>query len=65
MTLSVLSAGVEIASHVNGTSIGDPRFEPFFAAPVAFSVNVEEVPVVEVGLNVPFTPAGKPETLKL
>ncbi len=23
--------GVEIASHVNGTSIGDPRFEPFFA----------------------------------
>jgi aminocarboxymuconate-semialdehyde decarboxylase len=25
-------AGVEIASHVNGTSIGDPRFELFFAA---------------------------------
>jgi aminocarboxymuconate-semialdehyde decarboxylase len=25
-------AGVEIASHVDGTSIGDPRFEPFFAA---------------------------------
>src|SRR5438477_6650942 len=25
-------AGVEIASHVNGTSIGDVRFEPFFAA---------------------------------
>lgn len=24
--------GVEIASHVNGTSIGDPKFEPFFAA---------------------------------
>ncbi|MGH8673942.1 MAG: amidohydrolase family protein [Burkholderiales bacterium] len=24
--------GVEIASHVNGVSIGDPRFEPFFAA---------------------------------
>jgi aminocarboxymuconate-semialdehyde decarboxylase len=24
--------GVEIASHVNGISIGDPRFEPFFAA---------------------------------
>jgi aminocarboxymuconate-semialdehyde decarboxylase len=23
--------GVEIASHVNGVSIGDPRFEPFFA----------------------------------
>ena len=23
--------GVEIASHVNGTSIGDARFEPFFA----------------------------------
>src|SRR5438105_390473 len=25
-------AGVEIASHVNGTSIGDERYEPFFAA---------------------------------
>jgi aminocarboxymuconate-semialdehyde decarboxylase len=25
-------SGVEIASHVDGTSIGDPRFEPFFAA---------------------------------
>lgn len=25
-------AGVEIATHVNGVSIGDPRFEPFFAA---------------------------------
>jgi aminocarboxymuconate-semialdehyde decarboxylase len=25
-------SGVEIASHVNGTSIGDPKFEPFFAA---------------------------------
>jgi aminocarboxymuconate-semialdehyde decarboxylase len=25
-------AGVEIASHVNGTSIGDARFAPFFAA---------------------------------
>ena len=25
-------SGVEIASHVNGISIGDPRFEPFFAA---------------------------------
>jgi aminocarboxymuconate-semialdehyde decarboxylase len=24
-------SGVEIASHVNGTSIGDPRFAPFFA----------------------------------
>ena len=24
-------AGVQIASHVNGVSIGDPRFEPFFA----------------------------------
>src|SRR6202165_4465778 len=26
-------AGVEIASNVNGVSIGDARFEPFFAAP--------------------------------
>jgi aminocarboxymuconate-semialdehyde decarboxylase len=25
-------AGVEIASHINGVSIGDARFEPFFAA---------------------------------
>jgi aminocarboxymuconate-semialdehyde decarboxylase len=25
-------AGVELASHVNGTSIGDPRFAPFFEA---------------------------------
>ena len=25
-------SGVEIASHVNGVSIGDARFEPFFAA---------------------------------
>jgi aminocarboxymuconate-semialdehyde decarboxylase len=25
-------AGVELASHVNGTSIGEARFEPFFAA---------------------------------
>lgn len=25
-------AGVEVASHANGVSIGDPRFEPFFAA---------------------------------
>ena len=24
-------SGVEVASHVNGVSIGDPRFEPFFA----------------------------------
>src|SRR5258706_2737048 len=29
--LKLKFAGVEIASHVNGTSIGDPRFEPFFA----------------------------------
>jgi len=25
-------AGVEVASHVNGVSIGDPRFDPFFTA---------------------------------
>jgi aminocarboxymuconate-semialdehyde decarboxylase len=29
---SLKFCGVEIASHVNGVSIGDPRFEPFFAA---------------------------------
>ena len=28
---SLKFSGVEIASHVNGRSIGDPRFEPFFA----------------------------------
>jgi len=33
-------AGVELASHVNGTSIGDPRFEPFFAAAERLSVAV-------------------------
>src|SRR5258706_4323738 len=29
--LQLKFAGVEIPSHVNGTSIGGPRFEPFFA----------------------------------
>jgi aminocarboxymuconate-semialdehyde decarboxylase len=29
---SLIFAGVEIASHVNGVSIGEARFEPFFAA---------------------------------
>src|SRR5205085_7139936 len=29
---SLKFSGVEIASHVNGTSIGDERYEPFFAA---------------------------------
>jgi aminocarboxymuconate-semialdehyde decarboxylase len=29
---SLKFAGVEIASHVNGVSIGDTRYEPFFAA---------------------------------
>jgi aminocarboxymuconate-semialdehyde decarboxylase len=32
VTKNLRFAGVEIASHVNGTSIGDSRFEPFFAA---------------------------------
>lgn len=32
--------GVEIATHVNGVSIGDPRFEPFFAAAVTFNAAV-------------------------
>ena len=31
VTKTLKFSGVEIASHVNGTSIGDPRFEPFFA----------------------------------
>ena len=33
-------AGVEIASHVNGVSIGDVRFEPFFAAVVRLGAAV-------------------------
>jgi len=33
-------AGVEIASHVNGISIGDPRFEPFFAAAESMSAAI-------------------------
>jgi aminocarboxymuconate-semialdehyde decarboxylase len=33
-------AGVELASHVDGTSIGDPRFEPFFAAAERLSAAV-------------------------
>lgn len=33
-------AGVEIASHVNGVSIGDTRFEPFFAAAERLSAAV-------------------------
>lgn len=33
-------AGVEIGSNVNGTAIGDARFEPFFAACVALDVPV-------------------------
>jgi aminocarboxymuconate-semialdehyde decarboxylase len=32
--------GVEIASHVNGVSIGDARFEPFFAAAERFGAAV-------------------------
>jgi aminocarboxymuconate-semialdehyde decarboxylase len=32
VTRTLKFPGVEIASHVNGTSIGDARFEPFFAA---------------------------------
>src|SRR5919201_190129 len=35
-------AGVEIASHVNGTSIGDPRYEPFFAAAEAMGAAGQE-----------------------
>lgn len=33
-------AGVEIGSNVNGTAIGDPCFEPFFAACVALDMPV-------------------------
>ncbi len=37
---SLKLAGVEIASHVNGTSIGDARFGPFFAAAEALGAAV-------------------------
>ncbi|RYG96279.1 MAG: amidohydrolase, partial [Alphaproteobacteria bacterium] len=33
-------SGVEVASHVNGTSIGHPRFQPFFAAAVEMGAAV-------------------------
>src|SRR6267378_136421 len=33
-------AGVEIASHVNGVSIGDARYEPFFAAAEAMGAAI-------------------------
>jgi aminocarboxymuconate-semialdehyde decarboxylase len=33
-------AGVEIASHVNGISIGDARFEPFFAAAESLGASI-------------------------
>jgi len=33
-------SGVEIASHVNGVSIGDARFEPFFAAAEAMGAAI-------------------------
>jgi len=33
-------SGVEIASHVNGVSIGDPRFDPFFAAAEAMGAAI-------------------------
>jgi aminocarboxymuconate-semialdehyde decarboxylase len=33
-------SGVEIASHVNGVSIGDARFEPFFAAAVKMNASI-------------------------
>jgi aminocarboxymuconate-semialdehyde decarboxylase len=33
-------SGVEIASHVNGVSIGDARFEPFFAAAVKMNAAI-------------------------
>lgn len=32
--------GVELASHVNGVSIGDPRFEPFFAYAASVGVPI-------------------------
>jgi aminocarboxymuconate-semialdehyde decarboxylase len=32
--------GIEIASHVNGVSIGDARFEPFFAAAVRLNAAI-------------------------
>ena len=42
-------AGVEIASHVNGASIGEPRFEPFFAAAEALGAAVFVHPLRPAG----------------
>ena len=43
--------GVEIGSNINGTAIGDPRFEPFFAACVALDVPVFVHALKPVGME--------------
>ena len=42
-------AGVEIASHVNGVSIGDARFEPFFAAAEGMGASIFVHPLRPAG----------------
>lgn len=47
--LDLRLAGVEVASHVNGVSIGDTRFEPFFAACARFGAAVFVHPLRPAG----------------
>jgi aminocarboxymuconate-semialdehyde decarboxylase len=44
-------AGVEIATHVNGVPIGDPKFLPFFEAAVALGAAVFVHPLRPVGME--------------
>jgi aminocarboxymuconate-semialdehyde decarboxylase len=44
-------AGVEIATNVNGTVIGDPKFEPFFAAAEEWGAAIFVHPLRPAGLD--------------
>lgn len=44
-------AGVELGSNVNGVAIGDPRFEPFFAAAEAWDAAVFVHPLRPAGMD--------------
>lgn len=44
-------SGVEIGSNVNGTAIGDPRFEPFFAAAEEWGAAVFVHPLRPAGMD--------------
>jgi len=43
--------GVEIGTHANGTAIGDPRFEPFFAAAEALGAAIFVHPLRPAGME--------------